>query len=332
MKAIVMTRPGPAAEVLELRELPEPALAAPTQIKVRLRAAGINPIDTKVRARGLFYDDALPAVLGCDGAGEVVETGTEVDRFRIGDRVWFCNGGLGAEPGNYAEYTVLDQRWAAPMPASLDFETAAAGPLVLITAWGALYDRGRLQAGQTALIHAAAGGVGHVAVQLAKLRGARVIATVGSADKALLAKGWGADETIDYRNQDFVAEANALTSGQGADLVFDTVGPEVFRRSVECTAHFGDLVTLLDIGDTPLAEARMRNLRIGFELMLVPMLRKLDTARDRHVEILRACGDWIDAGKLKLHLGGVYPLEQAAAAHAAIETGRTTGKLVLRIG
>lgn len=331
MKAIVMTRPGEAAEVLELRELPEPALAAPTDIKVRLKAAGVNPIDTKVRRRGLFYGDALPAVLGCDGAGEVVEMGAEVDRFRIGDRVWFCNGGLGAEQGNYAEYTVLDQRWAAPIPQSLDFISAAAGPLVLITAWGALYDRGRLQAGQTALVHAAAGGVGHVAVQLAKLCGARVIATVGSEDKAALARGWGADETIDYRNQDFVAEVNALTGGRGADLVVDTVGPEVFRRSIECTAHFGDLVTLLDTGDTSLAEARMRNLRIGFELMLVPMLRKLDAARDHHVEILRACGEWIDAGKLELHVGGVYPLEQAAGVHEAIEAGHATGKLVLRI-
>jgi NADPH2:quinone reductase len=331
MKAIVMTRPGAAAEALELRDLPEPALAAPTQVKVRLRAAGVNPIDTKVRRRGLFYDDALPAVLGCDGAGEVVETGAEVSRFRVGDRVWFCNGGLGAEQGNYAEYTVLDQRWAAPMPASLDFETAAAGPLVLITAWGALYDRGRLQAGQTVLVHAAAGGVGHVAVQLAKLRGARVIATVGSPEKAALAKRWGADETIDYRTQDFVAEVNAMTQGRGADLVLDTVGPEVFRRSIECTAHFGDLVTLLDTGDTSLAEARMRNLRIGFELMLVPMLRKLDAARDHHLEILRACGEWIDAGKLELHVGGVHPLEQAARAHEIIEAGHATGKLVLRI-
>lgn len=331
MKAIVMTRPGEAAEVLELRELPEPALAAPTDIKVRLKAAGVNPIDTKVRRRGLFYGDALPAVLGCDGAGEVVETGAEVDRFRIGDRVWFCNGGLGAEQGNYAEYTVLDQRWAAPMPQSLDFISAAAGPLVLITAWGALYDRGRLQAGQTALVHAAAGGVGHVAVQLAKLRAARVIATVGSEEKAVLARGWGADATIDYRTQDFVAEVNALTGGRGADLVLDTVGPEVFRRSIECTAHFGDLVTLLDTGDTSLAEARMRNLRIGFELMLVPMLRKLDAARDHHVEILRACGEWIDAGKLELHVGGVYPLEQAAGVHEAIEAGHATGKLVLRV-
>ncbi|MEW6039679.1 MAG: zinc-dependent alcohol dehydrogenase family protein [Pseudomonadota bacterium] len=331
MKAIVMTRPGAAAEALELRDLPEPALAAPTQVKVRLRAAGVNPIDTKVRRRGLFYDDALPAVLGCDGAGEVVETGAEVSRFRVGDRVWFCNGGLGAEQGNYAEYTVLDQRWAAPMPASLDFETAAAGPLVLITAWGALYDRGRLQAGQTVLVHAAAGGVGHVAVQLAKLRGARVIATVGSPEKAALARRWGADETIDYRTQDFVAEVNAMTQGRGADLALDTVGPEVFRRSIECTAHFGDLVTLLDTGDTSLAEARMRNLRIGFELMLVPMLRKLDAARDHHLEILRACGEWIDAGKLELHVGGVHPLEQAARVHEIIEAGHATGKLVLRI-
>jgi NADPH2:quinone reductase len=331
MKAIVMTRPGPAAEVLELRDLPEPVLTAPTQIKVRLGAAGVNPIDTKVRRRGLFYDDALPAVLGCDGAGEVVEAGAAVDRFRIGDRVWFCNGGLGAEQGNYAEYTVLDQRWAAPMPASLDFISAAAGPLVLITAWGALYDRGRLQPGQTVLVHAAAGGVGHVAVQLAKLRGAQVIATVGSPEKAALAKRWGADATIDYRTQDFVAEVNALTGGRGADLVLDTVGPEVFRRSIECTAHFGDLVTLLDTGDTSLAEARMRNLRIGFELMLVPMLRKLDAARDHHVEIFRACGEWIDAGTLELHIGGVHPLEQAARVHEAIEAGHATGKLVLRV-
>ncbi|MGI2325706.1 MULTISPECIES: zinc-dependent alcohol dehydrogenase family protein [unclassified Methylococcus] len=331
MKAIVMTRPGEAAEVLELRDLPEPALTAPTQIKVRLRAAGVNPIDTKVRRRGLFYDDALPAVLGCDGAGEVVEAGAEVDRFRIGDRVWFCNGGLGAEQGNYAEYTVLDQRWAAPMPASSAFAGAAAGPLVLITAWGALYDRGRLQPGQTVLVHAAAGGVGHVAVQLAKLRGARVIATVGSEEKAALARGWGADETIDYRTQDFVAEVNALTGGRGADLVLDTVGPEVFRRSVECTAHFGDLVTLLDTGATSLAEARMRNLRIGFELMLVPMLRKLDAARDHHVEILCACGEWIDDGKLELYVSGVHPLEEAARVHDIIEAGHTTGKRVLCI-
>jgi NADPH2:quinone reductase len=332
MKAMIMTQTGEPEETLSLCEMDEPVVTEPTQIKVRLRAAGVNPIDTKLRRRGLFYEKALPAVLGCDGAGEVVEIGQAVSRFRIGDRVWFCNGGLGAEQGNYAEYTVLDQRWAAPMPVTLDFETAAAGPLVLITAWGALYDRGRLQAGQTVLIHAGGGGVGHVAVQLAKLRGARVLTTVGSEEKAVLCRRWGVDGVIDYRQQDFVTAVHELTQGKGADLVLDTVGPEVFQRSIACTAYFGDLVTLLDPGVIPLNEARMRNLRIGFELMLTPMLRNLDRARDHHVEILETCSEWIDAGRLSLHVSRVLSLEQAATAHAAVESGHTTGKIVLRIG
>ena len=330
MKAILMTQPGPP-ELLELRDIPEPAIATSTQIKVRLRAAGVNPVDTKLRKNGVFYPDALPAVLGCDGAGEVVEIGAGASRFKVGDKVWFCNGGLGGEQGNYAEYTVLDERWAAPSPKSLDFERAAAGPLVLITAWGMLYDRGRLRAGQTVLIHAGTGGVGHVALQLAKLRGARVLATVGSAENAELARQWGADEVINYRERDFVAEVNALTGGVGADLVIDMVSPEVFRRSVECTAHFGDLVTLLDPGEFSCKEARMRNLRIGFELMLTPMLRDLPAARAHQVEILRQCGEWIDQGKLRLHVSQILPLEQAAAAHAQLESGHTVGKLVLKI-
>lgn len=330
MKAILMTQTG-LPDLLELRDIDEPAITEPSQIKVRLRAAGVNPVDTKIRRNGPFYPNALPAVLGCDGAGEVVEIGGAVSRFNIGDSVWFCNGGLGGDQGNYAEYTVLDERWAAPMPRSLDFEHAAAAPLVLITAWGALYDRGRLQAGQTVLVHAAAGGVGHVAVQLARLRDARVLATVSSPEKAELARNWGADMTIDYRQEDFARRVNELTDGEGADLVVDTVGSEVFKHSIECTAHFGDLVTLLDPGEMPLQEARMRNLRIGFELMLTPMLRNLHNARDHHVEILQQCGEWIDQGVLDIHVNQVLPLEKAAAAHALIETGHTTGKIVLRI-
>jgi NADPH2:quinone reductase len=330
MKAMLMTEIG-SADTLELRDIPEPLITEPTQIKVRLRAAGVNPIDTKIRRKGLLGPGPLPAILGCDGAGEVIEVGATVDRFRVGDRVWFCNGGLGGEPGNYAEISVLDQRWAAPMPRTLDFVQAAAGPLVLITALGMLYDRGRLQAGQTALIHAGAGGVGHVALQLARLRAARVLTTVGSAENARLAREWGADEVINHREQDFVAEVNRLTDGQGADLVAEMVGPEVFARSIGCTAHFGDLVTLLDPGPVPLAEARLRNLRIGFELMLTPQLRGLTAAREHQVEILRLCGEWIDQGRLKLHVSQLLPLEQAAEAHRQIETGRTVGKVVLSI-
>lgn len=331
MKAILMTQTG-SAELLELRDIPEPRLEKPTQIKVRLRAAGVNPVDTKIRHNGLLGPRPLPAVLGCDGAGEVVETGAEVDQFRLGDRVWFCNGGLGDDPGNHAEYTVLDQRWAAPMPQSLDFGQAAAGPLVLITAWGMLYDRGRLAAGQTVLIHAGAGGVGHVALQLAKLREARVLTTVGSVKNAALARKWGADEVINHREQDFVAEVNRLTDGKGADLVTEMISPEVFARSIECTALYGDLVTLLDPGPLPLAEARLRNLRIGFELMLTPQLRHLTAAREHQVHILRQCAGLIDAGQLRLHVSQTFPLAEAASAHRQLETGHTVGKVVLKIG
>ncbi|MGZ8223409.1 MAG: zinc-binding dehydrogenase, partial [Methylobacter sp.] len=208
---------------------------------------------------------------------------------------------------------------------------AAALPLVLITAWGALFDRGGLQSGQTALIHAGAGGVGHVAIQLAKIKGARVITTVSSEQKAEFAKALGADEAILYTQDGFADAVNKLTDGKGADLVFDTVGAEVFKESIAATAHFGRLVTLLDPGELSLAEARMRNLLIGFELMLTPMLRDLPDARDKHVEILKQCAQWVDKGLLKTHISKQLPLAEAAKAHELIETGHSTGKIVLAV-
>ncbi|MEQ1620105.1 MAG: zinc-dependent alcohol dehydrogenase family protein [Methylococcales bacterium] len=330
MKAIIMTAAG-NTDVLTLQDIAEPQITQPTQIKVQLKAAGINPVDTKIRRHGLFGSGGLPAILGCDGAGVVTEIGSAVDKFKPGDQVWFCNGGLGDEPGNYAQTTVLDQRWASLKPTSLSFTEAAAAPLVLITAWGALFDRGGLQAGQTLLIHAGAGGVGHVAIQLAKIHGARVIATVSNEEKAQFVKSLGADDVVIYQPNGFADEVNQLTNGNGADLVFDTVGPAVFKESIAVTAHFGRLVTILDFGDTPLAEARMRNLLIGFELMLTPMLRRLDTARDKHVDILDRCRQWIDEGQLKIHVSQQLPLTDAMKAHQILEGGHTTGKIVLTI-
>jgi len=330
MKAVTMTAVG-NPNVLELRDIDEPGISTPTQIKVKLKAAGVNPVDTKIRRNGLLYDKPLPAVLGCDGAGEVIEIGSAVTQFKPGDNVWFCHGGLGREQGNYAEYTVLDQRWASLMPKTSSFAEAAALPLVLITAWGGLFDRGGLQSGQTVLIHAGAGGVGHVAIQLAKLKGARVITTVSSAEKAEFAKSMGADEVVLYTQNGFADAVNELTGGQGADLVFDTVGAAVFKESINATAHFGRLVTLLDPGELNLAEARMRNLLIGFELMLTPMLRDLPEARDKHVEILNQCAQWLEKGVLKTHISKQLPLTETAKAHELIEAGHSTGKIVLTI-
>jgi len=330
MKAILMTAVG-EIDVLKYQDIPEPEISEATQIKIKLQAAGVNPVDTKVRHNGLFFDQPLPAVLGCDGAGIVVETGTAVSQFKVGEKGWFCNGGLGREQGNYAQYTVLDQRWISLSPKTFSFIEAAAAPLVLITAWGALFDRGGLQAGQTVLIHAGTGGVGHVAIQLAKLKGAKVITTVSSAQKADFVKNLGADEAIIYTQHDFVAAVNELTDGKGADLVFDTVGSAVFEKSIAATAHFGRLITLLDPGKLNLNEARMRNLLIGFELMLTPLLRDLPEARDKHVDILNNCAQWADQGLLKLHVSKQLPLEEAVIAHQLIETGHTTGKIVLSI-
>lgn len=324
-----MTAVGDAS-VLHPVDIDEPRITRPTQVKVRLRAAGVNPVDTKLRGRGVFFPDALPAVLGCDGAGTVVGVGAGVTRLSLGDEVWFCHGGLGAEQGNYAEFTVLDENIARRRPRSISVAQSAAAPLVLITAWEALYDRARLRSDHTVLIHGGAGGVGHVAIQLAKLRGARVFTTVGAADNGDFARALGADAVIDYRARDFVTAVNELTGGRGVDVALDTVGGAVFRRTIDAVAHYGDLVTLLDPGtDVDWKEARNRNLRIGFVLMLTPMLRDLAAARAHHGAILDACRDWIDAGKLRIEVSRTWPLAQAADAHRWIEQGHTRGKVVL---
>ncbi|MBE0468829.1 MAG: zinc-dependent alcohol dehydrogenase family protein [Methyloprofundus sp.] len=329
MKAVIMTKAG-GPDVLEYTEIAEPEITIATQVKVKIHAAGVNPIDTKVRRMAMFYPDKLPAVLGCDLAGEVVAIGAGVTKFNIGDKVWACHGGLGGAQGCYADYSVLDQRWLSLMPKTL-FTTAAAAPLVLITAWGALFDRGRLQAGETVLIHAGAGGVGHVAIQLAKIKGARVITTVSSVDKAELVKLLGADEVILYSHENLLECVNKLTHGQGVDLVLDTVGSDVVAQSIPLTAYFGRIVTLLAIGDIDLSEARVRNLSISFELMLTPMLRCLDKARDQQVVILKQCADLINAGELQVYVAQIMPLAEASRAHSQVEQGHGKGKVVLTL-
>lgn len=328
-----MNRPG-GVEVLEYREITEPQIQSPTQVKVAIQAAGINPIDTKIRRRGLFFDDALPAVLGCDGAGLVMEVGKQVKAFQVGDRVWFCHGGLGREQGNYAQYTVIEQTELSRMPKTLDFSAAAAAPLVVITVWEALFDRAKLEPGQTVLIHAGAGGVGHVAIQMALQHGARVATTVSSNDKAQYVTSLGVEKVIHYKdnNNNVSDEINEWTEGKGVQVVFDTVGGKVLSDCFAYSAEYGHVVTLLEPPeDINWKTVRSKNITLSFELMLSPMLRPLVAARQHQIEILNTAAKMIDAGKLQIRIQQHFVLETVDEAHVLIESGHSFGKLVIDI-
>lgn len=332
MKAIQMTAGG-GVDVLQLADIPVLDLPSPSHMRIKLAAAGINPLDTKLR-KSPYFPDQLPCVLGCDGAGIVEAVGEAVHRFEPGDEVYFFNGGLGSEPGNYAEYTTVHQDFAAFTPRHATMEEAAALPLALITAWESLLDRGNLLEGQSVLIHGAAGGVGHLAVQIAKQAGASVLATVGSPEKAAWVTSLGADRVFVYRDVDFATAVLDWTNGRGVDLVFDTVGGDTFCRSIACTKVYGRIVSLLqwNCGAEEMKLARTRNLSLVFELMLTPTLMDMHDQRVHQRRILEEGARLIEADKLKIKVSRVLPLEQAAQAHSMIEEGHTTGKIVLKIG
>ncbi len=331
MKAMVMTSVG-GPEMLQWRDVPVPDIQHPHELRVRLKAAGANPVDTKLRKRGTYYPDRLPTILGCDGAGVVDAVGAHVTRFKVGDAVYFCNGGIGGAPGNYAQYCVLDEHYVARKPASLDFIHAAAVPLVLLTAWEALHERAQVRADDEVLIHAGAGGVGHIAVQLARIAGARVCTTVGSQAKAEWVRTLGAERVILYRQQDFVAEVAAWSRGGGANVVFDTVGGTTFVRSFAAARVYGDVVTLLQPDSSvDWKVARDKNLRVSFELMLTPMFMELHAARLRQTRILEQGAALFDSGQLRVLVSEVLPLQEAARAHQLIERGGMQGKIVLSV-
>lgn len=331
MQAILMSAAG-APEVLQPAVITRPSIVRANEVLVRLKAAGVNPVDTKLRARGTYYPDQSPTILGCDGAGIIEAIGTEVTRFKPGDEVYYCYGGIGGIQGNYAEYAVIPEYVAAHKPRSLSFEQAAAAPLVLITAWESLFDRAHVQPGQTVLIHAGAGGVGHVAIQLAHDKGARVCTTVGGSAKAEFVRSLRTERVIDYRQHDFVAAVNEWTQGKGVDVAFDTVGGETFNRTVSAISYGGDLVTLLQPdASAPWKEARTRNLRISLELVLTPMHLGLVDPLHHQSEILEQCARLFDENKLNIRVAHRFPLAEAAAAHRLIEKGGMTGKAVLAI-
>ena len=333
MQAVILTAAG-GTEQLQLTERPDPVLAGPHDILVRLHAAGLNPVDYKLRRAGGFYPDRLPLILGCDGAGVVEEVGEAVTRFKTGDEVFFFNGGMGGdEQGNYAELTVVHEDYLAAKPKSLSMVEAASVPLVWLTAWEALYDRYTMQAGDTILIHGGAGGVGYIAVQIAKQAGATVLTTVSSAEKAAFAQAIGADHCINYKEEDFVQATLNLTGGQGADAVFDVVGGQVFANSFPAAKIYGHVVTLdeINFSKDEAKAAKLRNLSLSYELMLTPMHFKMHEARVRQTGMLEEAARLIDAGKIKIFVNHVFGLDEVGLAHDIVEGGHSTGKTVIKI-
>ena len=328
MKAVLMTKAG-APGVLEYQETETPKITSKSELLIRIQAAGVNPIDTKLR-RGLYPMANLPIVLGCDGSGIVEKIGSEVSKFQVSDEVYFFHGGVGSIQGNYAEFRTIEERFVAQKPTSLSFTEAAVVPLAIITAWESLYDRAQMKSGQSIFINAGAGGVGHLAIQLAKIAGANVCTTVSSEEKADFVRSLGADRIVNYKEQNFVDEIMDWTDGKGADVVMDNVGGDWIEKSFSAVAHSGHFVTLLlPDEETNWSVARQRNIAIHLENMISPLLFDLKAAQKHQTYILQECAKYFDKGKLKVCVRKEIPFTEAATAHADIETGTTTGKIVL---
>lgn len=328
MRAMVLREHG-APDVLHFEDCPEPVLRD-TDVLVQVHASSVNPVDVKVRAKASVPRE-YPVILGFDVSGTVVRCGKAATQWTPGDEIYAAPNLF--RPGANAECVALDARSAARKPASLDHAMAATLPLVGQTAWEALHLRARIQPGQTVLIHAGAGGVGHIAVQLAKLHGCRVLTTASRPESIAFCRDvLRADEVIDYRSGDVVARVKELTGGKGVPVALDTIGGEPFVQSLDCLAINGHLVTILG-GSTDLAgrgQALLyKNVTISYEFMGIPTAHELEP--ERPGEILRTLAKLVDTGALKPEVRHRFPLEKLADAHRQIETGRTIGKVSVTV-
>lgn len=323
MRAVRIHAPG-GPEKLQVDTIPAPA-PGPEDVLVRVEAVGVNFID--VYKRTGQYPVPLPATLGEEAAGTVTRVGEAVTRVRPGDRVAWA-GTIGA----YAEQAVLPAARVVQVPAGIETVTAAALMLQGMTAHYLATDVHPLRPGDTCLVHASAGGVGLLLVQIAKRLGARVIGTAGTDAKAALAREAGADEVIVYTRQDFVTETRRITGGRGVQVVYDSVGQSTFLAGLDVLARRGMMV-LFGQSSGPVAplDPQLLN-RKGSLFLTRPVLGHYTATTD---ELERRASDlfaWVGRGELAVRIGARYPLEQVAEAHRALEGRMTTGKVVLAVG
>ncbi len=311
MNAIVFDQYG-GPDVLQLRKVEDPA-PGPGQVLVRIRAASVNPVDTKIRQQGANYGIEPPIVLGYDAAGIVEAVGDGVDDLAVGDEVFYTPA-LSAH-GTYAEFHAADAADVVVKPRSLSFEEAAAVPLAACTAWQALVDRCRVEVGEVVLIHGG-GGVGHFAVQIAHAAGAEVVVVGNGAMKATLLD-LGADRFVDYASGDVEAAVDEISCGLGADVILDTVGGDTLASSVGALAEFGRMATIVGTAGGGLGAAYRKNATIHTVMM------------QRDGGMLDRIASLVDRGLLRPLVADVLPLADAAEAHRRIEAGGVHGKLVL---
>jgi NADPH2:quinone reductase len=329
MRAIVATSLG-GPGVLQEQSIPLRWPRGRHDVLVRLLAAALNPADVWFRKLGGYIESEQPLILGHDGAGIVEAIGPAVSSIKAGDRVCFCNGGIGGETGTYAEFSVVPESQLVRIPDGIDILSAAALPLVAITMWESLFERARLEPREAVLIHGGAGGTGHIGVQLAKLHGARVAATVSNQAKADLVEKLGADCPILYRSEDFVSTARIWSEG-GLDVAIDNVGGEVMQRTFAAMATYGRIVTLMSTPSDDLSTAYNSNLCIHNVMMLTPMWRQLNARLHQQALYVERVMKLLQTGKLSVVIDRVFPLSAASAAHMYLESGKAMGKLVLEI-
>jgi NADPH2:quinone reductase len=320
MKAVRVHRTG-SPEVLSYEELPVPE-PKEGEVLVKLEAAGVNYIDTYQRS-GL-YPIELPATLGQEGAGAVARLGPRVTGFKEGDLVAWT-GVL----GSYAQYQAVPQERLVPIPGGVTPKQAAAAMLQGMTAHYLARSTYPLKEGDTCLVHAAAGGVGLLLVQIARMCGATVIGTVSTAEKEALAREAGAHHVIRYTETDFAAEVKRVTAGRGVQVVYDSVGRDTFEKSLDCLALRGMLVLFgQSSGPVPPFDPQILN-RKGSLFLTRPSLAHYIATREELLDRANDVLTWVKEGRLRLRIHTEYPLSQAAAAHRDLEGRRTSGKLVL---
>ena len=326
MKAIILHAHG-GPELFRIEDRPKPEIK-PGHVLIRVAASSVNPVDFKIRQGLIPIGPELPGILHGDMSGTVEEIGEGVEGFTEGDEVYGCIGGFKDLPGVLADYALADARLLARKPTNLSMIEAAALPLVTITAWNALMDRAKVSEGQRVLVHAAAGGVGHVALQIAKAAGAEVHVTASSEEKIALGRELGADVGINYKEatvEEYVADH---TNGEGYDVVFDTVGTTRLDDSFQAAKIGGTVVSIAARSTHDLTHVHVRALTLHVVFMLLPLARNI--GREHHGAILRQATQLVEAGKLRPHLHTeVFPFERVGDAHALLESGGTFGKIVL---